>query len=81
MSEPAAALRFDPCELVQLRGGGYENQTGIVLSVERDFYKPNAFPRHMGDDDRLEVLWAVKDGPYISFEPALCLERLPAEDE
>ena len=80
MSEPTPGLRFDPGDLVQLRGG-YNGQTGIILSVERDFYRPNAFPRHTGDDDRLEVLWAFKDGPYNSFEPALCLERLPPEDE
>jgi len=78
--EPTADYRFDPGELVQLRSGRHVGQFGIVLSVERDFYKSHA---HLGRDiDRLEVLWTDEGAPpYITFEPALCLERLPTEDE
>lgn len=81
--EPTADCRFGPGELVQLRSGRHVGQFGIVLSVERDFYKGRVNSiRTRCDIDRLEVLWTDEDAPpYITFEPALCLERLPTEDE
>lgn len=77
--EPTADCRFDPGELVQLRSGRHVGQFGIVLSVERDFFKWRF--RTRCDIDRLEVLWTDVARPYITFEPALSLERLPTEDE
>lgn len=80
MIEPGAAFRFDPGDLVQplYIDDVIADMSGIVLSVDRDFYS-FSYRRPGVKGDRVEVLWTDSQGTYIGLEPAVSLKRLAAE--